>query len=244
MARIDMIDHFPWATIIYKELWDSFKAAKIAKKGQTYLSGYAPLLANEAYDKLVMLNEAYEQELIARSIDTMVIKAETEKRFTEQKHIRQKKEEPQIERKDEAKKEEGKEDEAEKEGALGKEPENNKEAQVLRSTIPNRNAKEKKGKGRNVSLWRSVYKAEDQTISRYDMLHLLHGGRLADEAILEGREIMNIEALQKESVMLRAGLAAQIICEDREYKMLRLKLDIDDPKYVLYFGGNDVPLIE
>ncbi|ONK66890.1 uncharacterized protein A4U43_C06F13120 [Asparagus officinalis] len=71
---------------------------------------------NEAYEKLVMLNEAYEQELVARGVDTMAIKVETEKRFAEQKHIRQKKEEPQIERKDEAEKEEGKEDEAEKEG--------------------------------------------------------------------------------------------------------------------------------
>ncbi|ONK58486.1 uncharacterized protein A4U43_C09F13540 [Asparagus officinalis] len=45
----------------------------------------------EAYEKLVMLNEAYEQELVARDINTMTIKAETEKRFAEQKHIRQKK---------------------------------------------------------------------------------------------------------------------------------------------------------
>ncbi|ONK72464.1 uncharacterized protein A4U43_C04F19710 [Asparagus officinalis] len=28
---------------------------------------------------------------------------------------------------------------------------------------------------------RSIYEAKDQTISRYDMLHLLRGGRLADE---------------------------------------------------------------
>ncbi|ONK66886.1 uncharacterized protein A4U43_C06F13080 [Asparagus officinalis] len=67
---------------------------------------------NEAYEKFVMLNEAYVQELVARGVDTMAIKVETEKRFTEQKHIRQEKEEPPIERKYEAEKEEGKEDEA------------------------------------------------------------------------------------------------------------------------------------
>ncbi|ONK80643.1 uncharacterized protein A4U43_C01F20120 [Asparagus officinalis] len=100
MTQIDMVDHFPWATIIYKKLCDSFKATKIVKKGQTYLSGYAPLLANEAYDKLMILNEAYEQELVARGVDIMAIK-------------------PQIERKDEAEKEEGKKDEAENEGDQG-----------------------------------------------------------------------------------------------------------------------------
>ncbi|ONK66879.1 uncharacterized protein A4U43_C06F12990 [Asparagus officinalis] len=73
-------------------------------------------IENEAYEKLVILNEAYKQELVARGIDTMAIKAKTEKRFAEQKHIRQRKEEPQIERKDEAEKEEGEEDEVEKEG--------------------------------------------------------------------------------------------------------------------------------
>ncbi|ONK59188.1 uncharacterized protein A4U43_C08F3890 [Asparagus officinalis] len=55
---------------------------------------------------------------------------------------------------------------------------------------------------------------------------------------------MNIEALQRESEMLGARLAAQIICECDELKKLRLKLDIDDPEYLLYFGGNNVPLIE
>ncbi|ONK56339.1 uncharacterized protein A4U43_C10F7050 [Asparagus officinalis] len=64
------------------------------------------------------------------------------------------------------------------------------------------------------------------------------------KAILEGRETMNIEALQRESEMLGAGLAVQIICECGEWKKLRLKLDIGDPVYLLYFGGNNVPLIE
>ncbi|ONK64315.1 uncharacterized protein A4U43_C07F24410 [Asparagus officinalis] len=49
------------------------------------------------------------------------------------------------------------------------------------------------------------------------------------KAILEGRETMNIEALQRESEMLGAGLDAQIICERGEWKKLRLKLDIGDP---------------
>ncbi|ONK69452.1 uncharacterized protein A4U43_C05F23030 [Asparagus officinalis] len=38
------------------------------------------------------------------------------------------------------------------------------------------------------------------------------------KAILEGKEAMDIEALQRESKMLRAGLAAQIICEGRELR--------------------------
>ena len=42
----------------------------------------------------------------------------------------------------------------------------------------------------------------------------------------------------------RKGLAAQLICEGREGKKLRLKLDSDDPEYFLYFGGSDVPMIE
>ncbi|XP_020243292.1 uncharacterized protein LOC109821519 [Asparagus officinalis] len=64
------------------------------------------------------------------------------------------------------------------------------------------------------------------------------------KAILEGREVMDIEVLHRESHMLRAGLAAQIICEGREWKKLRLKLDSDDPEYLLYFGGSDAPMIE
>ena len=40
-----------------------------------------------------MLNEAYEQELVARGVDTMAIKAEIEKRFEEEKQIMPKKEE-------------------------------------------------------------------------------------------------------------------------------------------------------
>ncbi|ONK56214.1 uncharacterized protein A4U43_C10F5300 [Asparagus officinalis] len=124
---------------------------------------------------------------------------------------------------------------------------------------------------------RTVFEVEDHTICRYDMLHLLHCGRLKDETveslvarlrtwlklpenahverkfaivtlyfsvILEGREAMNVEALHRESHMLRAGLVAQIICEGREWKMLRLKLDSDDPKYLLFFGGSDVSMIE
>ncbi|XP_020258242.1 uncharacterized protein LOC109834618 [Asparagus officinalis] len=214
VARVDAVDHFPWATIIYKELWDSFKAVKKATKGLTYLSGCAPLLSlwyyeisnikepakvdeskppmtnwtlegkkvgslrtttitkkseaaihilpehdlpryvheeikhkstkrraemeeeatgekasrkkrvekgDDAYKKLVMLNEAYEQELVARGVDTMAIKAEIEKRFEEEKQIMPKKEEPQIERQDEAEKEEGKEEKAEGEGDQGQE---------------------------------------------------------------------------------------------------------------------------
>ncbi|ONK81467.1 uncharacterized protein A4U43_C01F29440 [Asparagus officinalis] len=50
VARVDAVDHFPWATIIYKELWDSFKAVKKATKGLTYLSGCAPLLSMHASD--------------------------------------------------------------------------------------------------------------------------------------------------------------------------------------------------
>ncbi|ONK68423.1 uncharacterized protein A4U43_C05F11350 [Asparagus officinalis] len=91
---------------------------------------------------------------------------------------------------------------------------------------------------------RTVYEVDDQTINIYDMLHLLHGGRLKGEVILEGREAINIEDLQKESKMLWARLAAQIICEDHEWKKLQLKLDIYDLEYLLYFGDNDVPLIE
>ncbi|ONK66409.1 uncharacterized protein A4U43_C06F7580 [Asparagus officinalis] len=124
---------------------------------------------------------------------------------------------------------------------------------------------------------RTIFEVEDHTICRYDMLHLLRGGRLKDEiiealvaslrtwlklpinahverkyaivtsyfsAILEGREVMDIEVLHRESHMLRAGLAAQIICEGREWKKLRLKLDSDDPEYLLYFGGSDAPMIE
>ncbi|XP_020256059.1 uncharacterized protein LOC109840748 [Asparagus officinalis] len=64
------------------------------------------------------------------------------------------------------------------------------------------------------------------------------------KTILEEREIMQVEALHRESHMLRAGLAAQLICEGREGKKLRLKLDSDDPEYFLYFGGSDVPKIE
>ncbi|XP_020246587.1 uncharacterized protein LOC109824406 isoform X3 [Asparagus officinalis] len=202
--RLDMVDNLSWATIIYKELWDSFKAAKIAKKGQTYLIGCAPLLSlwyyeisnikepvrvdeskppminwtlegkkvgsvrtttilkkseaaihilpeqdvaryvheeikqkltmvkakveeevtgekslgkkrvqkeNEAYEKLVMLNEAYEQVLVTHGVDILAIIVETEKTFAEEKHIRQNKGEPQIEKEWEAEKEEGKEDE-------------------------------------------------------------------------------------------------------------------------------------
>ncbi|ONK81799.1 uncharacterized protein A4U43_C01F32990 [Asparagus officinalis] len=207
VARVDAVDHFPWTAIIYKELWDSFKAVKKATKGLTYLSGCAPLLSkseaaihilpehdlpryvheeikqkstkrkaemeeeatgkkasrkkrvgkgDDAYKKLVMLNEAYEQELVARGVDTMAIKAEIEKRFEEEKQIMPKKE----------------------------------------------------------------------------------------ETILEEREIMQVEALHRESHMLRAGLAAQLICEGREGKKRRLKLDSDDPEYFLYFGGSDVPKIE
>ncbi|ONK66860.1 uncharacterized protein A4U43_C06F12780 [Asparagus officinalis] len=113
VARIDAVDHFPWATIIYKELWDSFKAVKKATKGLTYLSGCAPLLSDDAYKKLVMLNESYEQELAARGVDTMAIKAEIEKRFEEEKQIMPKKEE--------AEKEGGKEEKAEGEGDQGQE---------------------------------------------------------------------------------------------------------------------------
>ncbi|ONK72463.1 uncharacterized protein A4U43_C04F19700 [Asparagus officinalis] len=72
----------------------------------------------------------------------------------------------------------------------------------------------------NLRRRRTVYEVEDQTISRYDMLHLLRSGRLKNEVILERREAMNIEALQRESEMLRAGLAAQIICEGHEWKKL------------------------
>ncbi|ONK69021.1 uncharacterized protein A4U43_C05F18460 [Asparagus officinalis] len=118
---------------------------------------HSTVVLTEAYDKLSILNEAYKQELIARDIDTMAIKANIEKKITEWKQGREKKDE---------------------------------------------------------------------------------------EAILEGRVAMNIEALQRESDMLWARLAAQIICEGREWKKLRLKLDIDDPEYLLYFGDNDVPLIE
>ncbi|ONK60518.1 uncharacterized protein A4U43_C08F19330 [Asparagus officinalis] len=65
------------------------------------------------------------------------------------------------------------------------------------------------------------------------------------QAILEGREIMNVEALHMESHMLRVGLAAQLICEGREWKKnYGLKLDSDDAEYFLYFGGSDVPMIE
>ncbi|XP_020266014.1 probable glucuronosyltransferase Os03g0107900 [Asparagus officinalis] len=50
------------------------------------------------------------------------------------------------------------------------------------------------------------------------------------KAILEGREIINVEALHMESHMLRVGLAAQLICEGREWKKKNrgLKLDSDD----------------
>ncbi|XP_020270668.1 uncharacterized protein LOC109845812 [Asparagus officinalis] len=51
---------------------------------------------DEAYEKLVMLNEAYEQALVARGVDILAIKAETEKKFAEEKRIRQNKGEPQI----------------------------------------------------------------------------------------------------------------------------------------------------
>ncbi|ONK80638.1 uncharacterized protein A4U43_C01F20050 [Asparagus officinalis] len=52
------------------------------------------------------------------------------------------------------------------------------------------------------------------------------------KAFLEGKEVMCIEALQREFEILRVGLAAQIICEGRELKKLGLKLDIDDPEYL------------
>ncbi|ONK64164.1 uncharacterized protein A4U43_C07F22760 [Asparagus officinalis] len=51
---------------------------------------------------------------------------------------------------------------------------------------------------------RTVYEVEDQTINIYDMLHLQHGGRLKNKVILEGREAMNIYALQREAEMLWA----------------------------------------
>ncbi|ONK60986.1 uncharacterized protein A4U43_C08F24800 [Asparagus officinalis] len=475
IARIDMVDNLPWATIIYKELWDSFKAAKIAKKGQTYLIGCAPLLSkseaaihilpeqdvaryvheeikpspttvkakveeevtgekslgkkrvqkeDEAYEKLVMLNEAYEQALVARGVDILAIKAETEKKFAEEKHIRQNKGEPQIdealsegdqtqdmdieleEAKVEAEKEEGKEKEGGKEGdqtqAMGSELEELCDVKVaedvpkkkkgrkrreggddtlkafvsglraksqrttkkpkflespFQTELPKKGRKGKKGVvvveddddkgekdegkplaishlGRSTSvaeLWKREKSEEEKKllemlnmgipssqdfdvrlpgtinegfyhnftvedipdvladenkwlqhfltlkVDKYDMLHLLRGGRLKDEiiealvaslrtwlklpinahverkyaivtsyfsAILEGREVMNIEVLHRESYMLRAGLAAQIICEGREWKKLRLKLDSDDPEYLLYFGGSDAPMIE
>ncbi|ONK68132.1 uncharacterized protein A4U43_C05F7780 [Asparagus officinalis] len=77
------------------------------------------------------------------------------------------------------------------------------------------------------------------------------------EALQRESEMLNIEALQRESEMLGAGLAAQIICECGEWesemlgaglaaqiicecgewKKLRLKLDIGDLVYLLYFGG-------
>ncbi|ONK55472.1 uncharacterized protein A4U43_UnF2670 [Asparagus officinalis] len=378
---------------------------------------------DEAYEKLVMLNEAYEQALVARGVDILAIKAETEKKFAEEKRIRQNKGEPQIdealsegdqtremdieleEAKVEAEKEEGKGEEGGKEGdqtqAMGSEQEKKgrkrreggddtlkvfvsglraksqrttKKPKFLESPfqteLPKKGRKGKKGVvvvgddddkgekdegkplavshlGRSTSvaeLWkrekseeekklletlnmgipssqdfdvrlpgtinegfyhnftvedipdvladenkwlqhfltlkvdnRTIFEVEDHTICRYDMLHLLRGGRLKDEiiealvaslrtwlkllinahverkyaivtsyfsAILEGREVMDIEVLHRESHMLRARLAAQIICEGREWKKLRLKLDSDDPEYLLYFGGSDAPMIE
>ncbi|ONK56693.1 uncharacterized protein A4U43_C10F11730 [Asparagus officinalis] len=170
-----------------------------------------------------MLNEAYEPELAARGVDTMTIKAETKKRFAEQKHIRQKKKDPQIERKDEAEKEEGKGDEVEKEGDqtqdMGIELEEHKEVKVakevpkkkkgrkrreesdntLKEFVQGLRAKSqrttkkpkflespfqtempKKKKGRE-DWRRTVFEVEDQTICRYDMLHILRDGRLNDE---------------------------------------------------------------
>ena len=44
------------------------------------------------------------------------------------------------------------------------------------------------------------------------------------KAILEGREIMNVEALHMESHMLRVGLAAQLICEGREWKKTTIEI--------------------
>ncbi|XP_020269359.1 ABC transporter F family member 4-like [Asparagus officinalis] len=118
---------------------------------------------NEAYEKLVMLNEAYEQALVARGVDILAIKTETEKKFAEEKRIRQNKGEPQIdealsegdqtremdieleEAKVEAEKEEGKEEEGGKEGdqtqAMGSELEELKEVKVAED-VP------KKEKGR------------------------------------------------------------------------------------------------
>ncbi|ONK68490.1 uncharacterized protein A4U43_C05F12270 [Asparagus officinalis] len=316
---------------------------------------------NEAYEKLVMLNEAYEQALVARGVDILAIKAETEKKFSEEKRIRQNKGEPQIdealiegdqtqdmdieleEAKVEAEKEEGKEEEGGKEGdqshAMGSELEEGEKddgkplaiSHLGRSTsVAELWKREKSEEEKNLlemlnmgipssqdfdvrlpgtidegfyhnfivedipdvsddeNKWlqhfltlkvvnRTIFEVEDHTICRYDMLHLLRGGRLKDEiiealvaslrtwlklpenahverkyaivtsyfsAILEGREIMNIEALHRESHMLRAGLAAQIICEGREWKKLWLKLDSDDPEYLLYFRGSDAPMIE
>ncbi|ONK68306.1 uncharacterized protein A4U43_C05F9950 [Asparagus officinalis] len=61
----------------------SFGAIPSDKTTIMLLLDHLDLATTKAYDKLVMLNEAYEQELVARGIDTMAIKAETEKRFAE-----------------------------------------------------------------------------------------------------------------------------------------------------------------
>ncbi|ONK74831.1 uncharacterized protein A4U43_C03F10580 [Asparagus officinalis] len=45
----------------------------------------------EAYDKLSMLNEAYEQELVTHSVDMMAIKADIEKKFAGTKTWKEKK---------------------------------------------------------------------------------------------------------------------------------------------------------
>ncbi|ONK60889.1 uncharacterized protein A4U43_C08F23760 [Asparagus officinalis] len=314
---------------------------------------------DEAYEKLVMLNEAYEQALVARGVDILAIKAEAEKKFAEEKRIRQNKGEPQIEEalsegdqtremdieleeaKVEAEKEEGKGEEGGKEGdqtqAMGSEQEKKgrkrreggddtlkafvsglraksqrttKKPKFLESPfqteLPKKGRKGKKGVvvvgddddkgekdegkplavshlGRSTSvaeLWKREKSEEEKKLletlnmgipSSQDFDVRLPGtinegfyhnftvedipDVSADEnkwlqhfltlkAILEGREVMDIEVLHRESHMLRAGLAAQIICEGREWKKLRLKLDSDDPEYLLYFGGSDAPMIE
>ncbi|ONK74657.1 uncharacterized protein A4U43_C03F8790 [Asparagus officinalis] len=61
------------------------KRVKKEKRSQSTIA------LSEAYDKLLMLNEAYEQELVACGIDTLAIKVDIVKRFAEQKHGREKK---------------------------------------------------------------------------------------------------------------------------------------------------------
>ncbi|ONK77557.1 uncharacterized protein A4U43_C02F7820 [Asparagus officinalis] len=142
---------------------------------------------DEAYEKLVMLNEAYEQALVARGVDILAIKAETEKKFAEEKRIRQNKGEPQIdealsegdqtremdieleEAKVEAEKEEGWDAKVEAEKEEGKGEEGGKEGdqtQAMGSEQEKKGRKRREGGDDTLKVFVSGLRAKSQRTTK------------------------------------------------------------------------------
>ncbi|XP_020262249.1 vicilin-like seed storage protein At2g18540 [Asparagus officinalis] len=120
----------------------------------------ACVTVTKVYDKLSMLNKVYEQELVARSVDMMAIKADIEKRFAKQKQGRGKKDE---ERKDETEKEDdqGKEMEEVKDDRVDmvievEEPEEVKVTDEVTENKKGRKRREERVIPRKRSKWKKV----------------------------------------------------------------------------------------